>query len=865
MPRGRFEHWATAVFNLALHLYPAAYRDEYGREMTLVFVDRLREAGGLRRAWAAVAAIGAVVTDAPGPHLQMLAQDLRLAIRLVRREKGFSVAAIGTLALGIGLSSAVFSMAKGLLIDPLPYREADRAVLVWVTNPRQGFDRDFTSYPRLLEWRDRSQSIEAFSAYTVGQPVLTGLGEPQQLRVVRATPEFFRIVRTEPVVGRLFEATEEQAAVVVLGYGFWQRQFAGRSTAVGQTLRLNSVPHTIIGVLPLSFRYPERGVDAWVPLRPSSDDRQSGAYWLQTVARLRPGVSLPEAQEEMSAIAARLGAERLGDRDLGVALVGLRDELARPFRSALILLSVAVAGVLLTACVNVAGMLAARGAGRRREVAIRTALGASRRRIARQLLTDAVLLLLLGGIFGIGLGALTLRLLVQVAPAELSWLRDASLDGSMLALAMTLAALTGVLFGAWPSWKAAGADVAEVVATGTKGATRGAPSQRFRRTLVIAEIAIATLLVSSTNLMIASLIHAENMDLGFEPHGVLTARLQLSPARYADPTARQTFWERLIERVRAIPRVAGVAAGSSVLLSQLPNSTSFTIEGRPETIQQPLTFDIVSPDFFGVLQIPLLRGRDVSDRDRADSPLVTIINETAARTHWPDADPIGQRLKLGGLEADMPWLTVVGVVADTRRAGLEDPVFTESYQPYSQDPRSMTLLIRTGGDPSDLAAAVRTAVREIDAEQPIGLLAPLEALLDERVAGRRFNTWLLTAFGVAALVLTAIGLYGLLAYLVAVRRHEIAVRLSMGATPNDVLAMVFRNTSVVLGIGLSLGLAGAVMTATGFRGLLLGITPWSLPAQAVTVSVLAVVAASAAWIPARRAAGVDPATALRTE
>jgi putative ABC transport system permease protein len=865
MPLTRLQSWARAVFSAVLHLYPTAYREEYGREMTLVFVDRLREARAAPWAWTALGAILAVLVDAPGQHLRVLAADLRLAIRLIRREIGFAAVAVGTVALGIGVASAVFSVGKLLLIDPLPYREADRATMVWVTNPPQGFERDFTSYPRLVAWRDYSQMFETFAAYTFRQAVLTGMGDPEQLRVVRATPELFQVVRTEPVLGRLLAANEEQAAVVVLSYGFWQRKFGGQPAAIGQTLRLDAVPHAVIGVLPPSFQFPERGVDAWVPLQPSPEDRQSGAFWLQTVARLKPQVTVAQAQEEMSAIATRLAAERPQDRDLGVALVNLRDELAGPFKPALMLLMAAVVGVLLIACVNVAGMLVARGADRRREVAIRTALGASRRRIARQLLTEGLVLFLLGGAFGVALGTLVLRLLLQVAPPTLSWLRDVSLDGPMVALALAMAALTGVAFGVWPSWKAAGADVVEVASGGSKGAVRGGLSQRFRRTLVISEIAIATLVLSSTTLMVASLIKAQRVDLGFEPRGVLSARLQLPGNQYGEPAARQAFWDRVIERVRALPGVSGVAAGSSVLLSRLPNSGSFTIEGRPEAIQQPLTFDVISPDFFRVLQVPLLSGRYFSAADTLDGSPVTIINETTARTHWPDADPLGKRLKFGGADDSAPWLTVVGIVADTRRGGVEHPVFTESYQPYTQDPRSMTLLVRTAGDPAALTPALRAVVREIDPDQPLGLVASLDALVDDQMATRRFNTWLLTAFGAAAIVLTAIGLYGLLAYIVSLRRREVAVRLSIGATPRDVMQLVARNVSVVVGIGVSLGIAGAYLTATSLRGLLFGITPWDPLAQVFTIGLLVLVALTAAWIPARRAMRVDPASVLRSE
>jgi predicted permease len=864
MPLTPAERRASTLFAAVLHLYPASYRDEYGREMTLVLLDRLRaEHAAFARVVAFVGAIASVLADAPRQHAVVLAQDLRLSLRLIRRERSFAAVAIGTVAIGIALSTAVFSVGKSLLVDKLPYREAERAVMVWVTNPRQGYDKDVTSYPRLLAWRERSKSIESFSAYTIRLSVLTGTGDPEQLRVIRATPELFQIVYTEPVLGRLFAATDEEAAVVVISHGLWQRRFGGQRNVVGQILRLDAVPHTIIGVLPPSFQFPVRDLDAWVPLQPSPDERSSGAYWLETVARLKPGVSLVQAQQDMTAVAASLGAEDPDERELGVSLVGLRNEIAAPFKPALGMLTAAVLGVLAIACVNVAGMLTARGAARRREVAIRTAVGASRRRVLRQLLTEALVLFVLGGLLGIAFGSVLLRLLVSVAPPTLSWLTDVSLDLPMLAVALGMAALTGVIFGVLPSWKAAGADVVEVVASGAKGAGRGALSHRFRWALVLSQIAIATTVVSAASLSLTSLVHAQRVALGFEPDRVLTARVQLPRTKYPEAAARQQFFDRFLERVRALPGVTGAAAGSSVV--NRPSSSSFTIEGRPERIHRPLTFDIITPDFFRVLQVPLLRGRFFSDRDRADTERVAIINETTAKTHWPNEDPLGKRFTFGTPDADAEWLTVVGIVADTRRAGVDQPVSTESYQPHTQDPRSMTVLVRTAGEPTAIAPALRDAIRELDPDQPLARVAPLEGLIGGQTAARRFTTWVLGAFGTAAIALTAIGLYSLLAYLVALRRHEMAVRLAIGGSRQHVFWLIARHVAVAVGFGISLGLAGALMTARSMRGLLFEIEPWDPVAQTATIAALALVAVAAAWIPTRRAMQVDPAIVLRTE
>jgi putative ABC transport system permease protein len=864
VPITRGERRALHLFGAVLHLYPASYRDEYGREMTLVLLDRLRgERTAAARVVAMTAAVIAVFADAPKQHAVVQAQDLRLALRLIRRERWFATVAIGTIGLGIALSTAVFSVGKSLLIDALPYPEAERAVMVWVTNPRQGYDRDVTSYPRLLAWRERSRLIEAFAAYTFRQAALTGIADPEQVRLARATPEFFQVVRPESVVGRLFAPTEEDAAVVVLSHGLWQRKFGGQASAVGQTLRLDSIPYTIIGVLPSSFQFPVRDMDAWIPLQPSADERQTGAFWLDTVARLKPGVSLAQAQQEMAAIAVRLGAERPDDRELGVALVSLRDEIAGPFKPALVMLTTAVLGVLAIACVNVAGMLTARGVARRREVAIRTAVGASRRRVLRQLLTEAVVLFVLGGLVGVGLASMLLRLLVGVAPPTLSWLRDVSLDATMLAVAIGTAALTGVLFGLLPSWKAAGADAVEVVAGGVKSAGRGALSQRFRWTLVVSQIAIATIVMSAASLSLASLIQAQRVDLGFEPGQVLSARVELPRAKYPEPAARQQFFERLLERARALPGVTGAAAGTTVLGHS--SSSSFSIEGRSEMIHQPLMIDDITPDFFQVLRVPLLRGRFFSDLDRADAPLVAIINETAARTHWPNEDPIGKRFKFGAPDDDARWRTVVGIVADTRRAGIEQPVRPESYHPYTQDPRSMTVLIRTAGEPAGVAPGLRTVVSELDPDQPLAQVAPLDDLLDNQTAARRFNTWLLGAFGAAAGTLTAIGFYSVLAYLVALRRHEMAVRLAVGGTPNHVLGLFVRHVACVAGIGMSVGLVGTLAVAQSMRSLLFGIEPWDPLSQATTIALLGAVIVAGAWIPTRRAMRVDPAMVLRLE
>jgi putative ABC transport system permease protein len=679
------------------------------------------------------------------------------------------------------------------------------------------------------------------------------------------SPQLFDVVRTTPIAGRLFSADEEQARVAVLSHGLWQRRFGGDPLVIGRTVRLDLVPYTIVGVLPQTYRFPDRDIDAWVPLQPGPQERsQRGSFWLQSVARLAAGVSVVQAEQEMHALARRLATEHPADRDLGVSLVSLHEETTGPFRPALLLLTAAVVGVLLIACANVGGMLAARGAARRREVAIRTALGAATPRVVRQLLTEAVALFAAGGLLGVALAWMTLRVLILGAPPGLSHLRDVSLDVPMMIVGLAMALVTGLVFGWVPSWQATRADVAGALGVGAKGTVRGAVSQRFRRALLIGQVAVATMVVSAAVLFVRSLIHVQRVDPGFEPRGVLSARIDLPKRRSFDAAARAQFFNRLLEHVRAAPGATSVAAASSMLLGPLPRSDSFTPEGRSEIVREPLTFDAVTPDFFRVLRVPLLRGRLFSNDDRADARRVAIINETTARKHWPTGDPIGKRFKFGPPDSDAPWLTIVGVVADTRRAGVDVPVFTESYQPHTQSAQtaSMLVLVRTAGDPVAMASTVRAAVRDLDPDQPLTRVATLEQLLDEGTAARRFTTWLLGAFGVAAVALTAIGLYSLVAYLVVLRRHEMAVRLAIGAMPRHVLALVVRNIAVIVGAGLTLGLAGLAVVAPWLHTLLFEIQPTDPLSQAGVLLVLLTVAFAAAWLPARRAMRIDPATAL---
>ena len=864
------EHLATGAFRLALHLYPAAFRDEYDKELTLVLLDRFRaERGVAGRAAVVARALLGVLGDAPRVQGGLLLQDLRTAVRAFRREAGFTTVAAGTLALGIGTTCSVFTVVKALVVDPLPYPASDRLAMVWVDNPAQGFDRDYTSYPRLLDWRADSRTLESLAGFAFMAPALTGSGEAEQLRAARVTTNFFEVMGAGPAIGRGFGLADdqaEQAAVAILGHGLWMRRFGGDPAILGRTLLLDSVPHVVVGILPEHFRFPERGVDLWLPLQPDPNEKeQRGPFWLRCVGRLRPGVTLAEAQNEMDVVAARLAATHAEDRGLGVRLVGLHEEVTGPFRPALLILGAASLGVLLIACGNVAAMLTARGAARRREVAVRTALGAGQRRLLRQLLTEALTLFLAGGAAGLIVAYTVVSTVARSRPASLPQLAEVALDWPMAAFSIALSLVTGVVFGAFPARSAARVDVVAGLAGSAKGVGGQSLSLRFQRALVLVQAALATLVLAAAGLLVRSLVQLHQTELGLERSTILTARVVLPRSRYQDGPARARLMDGLLERLRALPGVAAAGAGSSLLLGPMPESSNFTPEGALESIEDPITTDAATPEFFRTLGLKLVRGRLFTDGDRVGDQVV-VINEAAARRHWPGVDPVGRRLKIGSPNSENPWLTIVGVVADTRRAGAERPVFAESYQPYWQAPASsMVLVLRADGDPALLAGPLRAAVRAQDPDLPLSRVAVLDDLLEARTAGRRFTAWLLTAYGVLAAVLTAVGLYGLLAYLVVLRRREIAVRMTLGAKAAEVLRLVLGQVLGAAAVGAAIGAVAAVGAAGALRGLLFGTSPIDPAAHVAVAGLLVVVALLSAWVPARRALRVEPMTALRDE
>jgi len=864
---------SLAAYRLLLHAYPRSFREDYQSELVLLLRDQLATeatfAGrSMRLGWAAAG----ILAHAPKEHMAMCATDVRYALRTWRRNPWFTLFALVTLALGIGVNSALFSVVHSVLLAGLPYGHASQLTRVWVSNPKQGFDHDVTSYPRFEDWKARSRTFEDFAGFTGGRAILNGVQEPLQLTGAAVTANFFRLMEITPIVGRGFEPADDQPGrplVAVLGYGFWRRQFGGDTGVIGRQLLLNGLNYQVVGVLPESVQFPRRDLDVWRPLIVESALRQDRRpFWLNAIGRLKPGVTLAQAQAEMDSIARALRSEHVVDRNLGVSLVGLKEDLVGSIRPALLVLSGAVALVLLICCASVAGMLAARAADRRRELSIRAALGAGASRMVRQLLTESVLLFCAGGILGLATAQIVLRLLLRMAPPELTQLQSTHLDLGMVVFTMAVSGITGLVFGLQPALRASRFNLSDSMKAGTRGIAGRLAAQRFRRLVLVGEMALAVVLLAGAGLLVRSLQHLQEVHLGFETRNTFVAGIQLPATKYAEDTQAANFFGRLTGELDRAPGIQSASGITTLLLDRLPNSTIFRIEGRADPIYTPLTVDAVTPNFFAAVRIPLLRGRYFDAGDRAGALPVVIINAATANRYWPNEDPIGKRFtfNVSGGGAVGPWLTVVGVVADTRRAGVDRPVFTESYFPLAQAPdREMDIVIRADGGAAQARAALSAVLHNLDKDQPIATFAKLDAALGERVASRRFTAWLLSLFAAAALCISGVGLYGLISFLVAQRRNEFGLRVALGAQPRDILRLVLGQVMTLGAIGLAIGLGCALALSRALSALLFGISRFDPGSYVLACIALAAICLAAAIPPARRALRADPVKSLQSE
>ncbi len=801
--------------------------------------------------------------------------DIQHAFRNIAKKPVFYSVVILTLALGIGANAAIFTVVNGVLLQPLPYPHSERLMMLWTYNPLQGIDKDVGTYPNFEDWRRASQSFEGMSAYFGASVTLTGNGDPAQIRGARVTPEFFDTMGVVPLMGRAFRPANGQAGderVAIVAHGLWLRRFGADASIIGRPILLNGVPHEVIGVMPASFKHPA-DAELWIPLAPVGEFQElfsaRGSYWLTIIGRLKPGVTRAAGQSEMDAIAARLEQEYPANAGIGIRLAPLHEELVGDVKRPLLVLLGAVCFVLLIACANVANLLLARAASRQRELAIRAALGADRRRLVRQLLTESVVLGLLGGAAGLMLATFSTDLLQTLAPAELPRLSDIAIDRQVLAYAAAASVFTSLLFGLLPALHASRRDSIAHLKEGGRTGTDGRRGGRLRAALAVAELAVALVLLVGAGLLIRTVIALNSEDPGFATRGVLAVRLDLPSAAYGEPGRINGFYEQLIERLDALPGVESAAAGSSLLLSRLPASASINIEGRPplpaNARNVPVPYDSVTPEYFSTLQIPLRRGRMLTRADGAQSQQVVMVNETFVRRFFPGEDPLGHRVTFA--DPSRPgarWQTIVGVVADTKRGGFEREPWAETYFPMSQAPeRRAFVLLRTKGDPITLVAEAQNAVWSVDRNQAIASIRTVPELLAQRELNRRFTTLLLGVFASVALALAILGTYGVIAHGTAQRTQEIGIRIALGADRRMILRMVLLGGLRIAAAGLAIGVLGALALTRVLSGLLFGVSARDPLTFVVVPGALLVVALAACWIPARRAMQVEPVSALR--
>ena len=802
--------------------------------------------------------------------MRLLPSGLRQALRSLRRAPAFTLAAVTTLALGIGANTAIFSAVNGVLLHPLAYPDPDRLVVVWGRHTTIG--RETASQPDFLDWREQARSFEALAAMTSTRFNVTGAGEPEVVNGGIATANLLHVFGVVPSVGRGFRDDEEHGAapkVAMLGEGYWRRRFGAERNIVGSRILLSGVPHTVVGIVPAQLQL-ERPVDVWTPLATDST-RPRRADFLTVFGRLGQGASLDRAQQEMTTIMRRLEAQYPeSNANWGAEVVALREQMTGEIRPALLVFMGAVGLVLLVACANVANLMLARAAGRRREVTIRSALGASRARLAGELLLESMLLALLGGALGLLLALWGVEGLRSLGPDTLPRVNEIGLDLRVLGFALVLSLATGLLFGLAPIWQMAGRDLHDGLAVGSRGVAGGSGIQRARSALVLGEVALAFVLLAGASLLLRSFERLQRVDPGFVADRVLTARVTLPRLAYPEEERWLAFGQELLARTAAEPGVRSAALVSDAPLGDSPPFWSFGIQGgetpAPDAVQDAAVFT-ASASYFETLRIPLVRGRLFDATDRVGSPDVALISQSVAQRYWKGKDAVGARITFGDpADPEVRWMTVVGIVGDVLHERLNGQAYPQIYIPFEQSPeRSMVLAARTSGDPLALVPAVRRAIAGIDPDLPLADVSTLEDRKAVSLARPRVNATVLGGFALAALVLAAVGIYGVVAYGVVQRTRELGIRMALGAGGSTLLRMVIRQGMMPVLGGMAVGLVGALAGGRLLRGLLFGVGSGDPTILALVTGFLVTVALTAMYLPARRASRSDPMIALRVD
>lgn len=795
-----------------------------------------------------------------------LRQDLGYALRQMAKAPLFTLIAILTLALGIGATTAIFSVADAVVLRPLPFSEPDRLMRLWETNPQT--DSFSSSDPNFLDWRQANRSFTDMAAIRYSTPSLIGDGEPVRLTAAAVTASLFPVLGARPAIGRTFLPEEDRPGgntqVVVLSHRLWQSRFGADPGILGKSLRLEGQSYRVIGVMPAGFAFPD-WAELWIPLAPDASAERDDK-WLDVIARLKPGVTVEQARADLGSIARRL-EERYPDsnRTWGVRIVPFQEWLVGPqvTQTMLVLLG-AVGLLLLMACVNVSNLLLARATLRGREMGVRSALGAGRARLIRQLLTESVLLAACGALAGLGVAHGAVRLLRAFGPAGVPRLDEVSLDGRVLAFTLVTALVTGLLFGLVPALQASRTDLYALLQQGGRAAI--AAGRRLRDALVVGELAMAMMLLIGAGLMIGSFLRLQRADTGFDVDGVLTVQVELPAAEYPDER-RHLFFSEALARISSLPGVRAAGATNTAPFGNFQPNINFVVEGRemrgPEDFQSA-DWRSVTPGFFRALGIPLRRGRLLTEADRAGAQDVVVITQTMADRLWPGEDPIGRRIQWGGQDGGA--LTIVGVVGDIRDLDIAEDARQVLILPYQQIPwPQMTLVIKTAGPQAGLAAAIRREIRAVDGDLPIPEVQPLRQSLSNAVAAPRFRMLLFGIFAAVALVLATVGVYGVMMFAVAQRTREIGVRLALGARPWSVVGLVLRRGLLLTLLGVGLGWAGAFGLTRFLASLLYGTAPTDATTFAAVALLLAGVATAAGYVPARKAAAIDPRLAFSAE
>jgi predicted permease len=806
-------------------------------------------------------------------------QDLKYALRTLAKNPGFAAIVVLTLALGIGANTAIFSVVDAVLLAPLPYHQPDKLVMVWSKNVAKGYNMFPVSGGDYAEWKSENSVFSDMAASSDTLYTLTGAGDPQVVIGYQFSADYFRLLGTRPELGRTFLDEEDRPDgpdVVVLGDAIWRRLFGADPHIIGKSITLTGKPFTVVGVMPPNFKYPSL-VELWTPLGlPASFLTHYDETGLRVMARLKYGVTLKQAQAQMDSIEQRIAQEHpQTDAGNGVNLVSLGDQIAGDVKIPLQVLLGAVGFVLLIACTNIANLMFARAAGRRKEVALRTALGASRWRLVRQFLAENLVLSLMGGALGFLLAEKATGFLLTIFPNNIANLNipevtSIPMGGRVFGFTLLAALLTGVLFGLAPVLGLREADSAEGLKETSRSTTASRGERRLRSALVVSEFALALVLLVGASLLITSFRNLLRGDLGFDADHILSAQLFLSITKYPSAQSERCleFVNEAMERMRHLPGVESVGAAGFMPLSGFWGTADFTVQGQPEPApdQKPSAkSDLITPDYFRAMGISVLKGRAFTDQDRKDTSQVVIVNETLAHKVFGNQNPIGQQLNFGDSKKPDLW-EVVGIVSETHDFGLEEKVRGTVFRPFAQIPLPVVaFVVRTSGPPSSLTSAVKHSIWSVDKDQPIYKIISLDRLASESLALRRVSSVLLGAFSALALLLAGLGIYGVMAFSVAQRTHEIGVRMALGAQRSSVLKMVIAHGMKIVIAGLAIGLAGAFALSRVVASLLYGVSPWDIATFAGTSILLAFIALLACYVPARRAMRVDPMVALRYE